>query len=43
MNAFSGVWETYAFVPAKNDWYKSGEAPFNCRLMRIAADVPVLA
>lgn len=42
MNAFSGVWETYAFVPAKNDWDKSGEAPFNCRLMRIAPDVPVL-
>lgn len=42
MNAFSGVWETYAFVPAKNDWDKSGEAPFNCRLMRIAADIPVL-
>lgn len=42
MNAFSGVWETYTFVPAKNDWDKSGEAPFNCRLMRIAPDLPVL-
>ncbi|GAB3367321.1 hypothetical protein GCM10027431_10840 [Lysobacter rhizosphaerae] len=42
MNAFGGVWETYAFVPAKNDWDKSGEAPFNCRLMRIAPDLPVL-
>ena len=42
MNAFSGVWETYAFVPTKNDWDKSGEAPFNCRLMRVATDVPVL-
>ncbi|MGH8078076.1 MAG: hypothetical protein ACREPE_12230 [Lysobacter sp.] len=38
MNAFSGVWETYTFVPAKNDWDKSGEAPFNCRLMRIAKE-----
>ena len=42
MNAFGGVWETYAFVPAKNDWDKSGEAPFNCKLMRIARDLPVL-
>lgn len=42
MNAFGGVWETYAFVPRKNDWNKSGEAPFNCRLMRVATDVPVL-
>lgn len=42
MNAFSGVWETYTFVPAKNDWDKSGEAPFNCRMMRIAPDLPVL-
>jgi hypothetical protein len=42
MNAFGGVWETYAFAPAKNDWDKSGEAPFNCRLMRIAPDLPVL-
>lgn len=42
MNSFSGVWETYTFVPAKNDWDKSGYAPFNCRLMRIAPDVPVL-
>ena len=42
MNAFSGVWETYTFVPGKNDWNKSGEAPFNCRLMRIAPDLPIL-
>lgn len=42
MNAFGGVWETYAFAPAKNDWDKSGEAPFNCRLMRVAADLPIL-
>ena len=42
MNAFGGVWETYAFVPAKNDWGKSGEAPFNCKLMRIAPDLPIL-
>lgn len=42
MNAFGGVWETYAFASAKNDWDKSGEAPFNCRLMRVAADLPIL-
>jgi hypothetical protein len=42
MNAFSGVWETYAFNPAKADWDKSGEAPFNCRMMRVATDMPVL-
>ncbi|MGO1073347.1 hypothetical protein [Lysobacter sp. CA199] len=42
MNAFSGVWETYTYVPAKKDWDQSGEAPFNCRLLRVAADVPVL-
>lgn len=40
--AFSGTWETYAFEPARNDWIKSGEAPFNCKLMRVAKDVPVL-
>jgi len=42
MNAFGGVWETYAFAPDKNDWVKSGEAPFNCKLMRVAKDVPTL-
>ena len=42
MGAFGGTWETYAFEPAKNDWNKSGEAPFNCKLMRVAKDVPVL-
>lgn len=42
MGAFSGTWETYAFDPAKNDWRKSGEAPFNCRLLRVASDLPVL-
>lgn len=42
INSFGGTWETYTFVPAKNDWDRSGEAPFNCRLMRIAADIPVL-
>ena len=42
MNAFGGVWETYAFAPGRNDWDKAGEAPFNCRLMRVAADLPIL-
>lgn len=42
MNAFSGVWETYSYAPAKDDWDKSGEAPFNCKLMRLAPDLPIL-
>jgi hypothetical protein len=42
MNAFGGVWETYAFIPTKNDWDKNGEAPFNCKMMRVASDLPVL-
>lgn len=42
MNAFSGTWETYAFVPATKDWIKSGEAPFNCKPLRVAKDIPVL-
>lgn len=42
MGAFGGTWETYRFASAKDDWDKSGEAPFNCKLMRIAKTVPVL-
>ena len=42
MNAFGGVWEAYEFLSDKNSWRKSWEAPFNCRLMRVAADLPLL-
>ncbi|MBS0225710.1 MAG: hypothetical protein JSS25_05140 [Proteobacteria bacterium] len=38
MGAFSGTWETYSFVQSKNDWDKTGEAPFSCRPMRYSAD-----
>lgn len=41
-NAFSGVWETYRYVPARKDWEKSGEAPAGCRPIRYTADAPVL-
>lgn len=41
-NAFSGVWETYGYVPARKDWAKTGEAPPGCRPMRYATDAPVL-
>lgn len=41
-NAFSGTWETFSYSPAKDDWDKSGEAPFNCKPMRFAKDMPVL-
>lgn len=42
MDAFGGKWETWAFAPEKNDWVQTGEAPFNCRPMRIAADRPLV-
>lgn len=41
-DAFGGKWEVWSFVPGKSDWAKSGEAPFNCRPMRIAPDRPVI-
>jgi hypothetical protein len=41
MNAFSGVWETYAFDPTTNNWKHSVDAPFNCRPMRVATDLPL--
>jgi len=40
MNAFSSNWETYTYVPAARDWVRSGEAPFQCRLMRVSPDDP---
>jgi hypothetical protein len=42
MNAFSGEWEMYRFAPAKDDWEKIGEAPFNCRPIRAAKDLPLI-
>lgn len=41
-DAFTGVWEMHAFSPAKNDWDKVGEAPFNCKPMRVDPELPVL-
>lgn len=37
MDAFSGKWETYTFVPTKNDWVQTGEAPLNCKPLRYDA------
>lgn len=42
MDAFGGRWETHAFAPTKNDWTKTGEAPFNCRPMRVAKELPLI-
>ena len=42
VNAFSGVWELYSFSPKKNDWDHVGDAPFNCKPLRVSAEVPVL-
>lgn len=42
MDAFGGRWETHRFVPAKDDWDKTGEAPFNCKPMRVAKDLPLI-
>lgn len=38
MGAFSGTWETYSYIQPKDDWDKSGEAPFSCRPMRYSGD-----
>lgn len=40
MGAFSSNWETYAYSPATKDWARSGEAPFQCKLMRVSPDYP---
>lgn len=42
MDAFSGKWELYRYVPAKNDWEQTGEAPFNCKPLRVSAEIPLL-
>ena len=40
MGAFRTNWETYAYSPATKDWARSGEAPFQCKLMRVSPDYP---
>ncbi len=41
MNAFGGDWELYSFSSQKNDWDHVGDAPFNCRPMRVSTQAPV--
>lgn len=40
MGAFSSNWETYGYSPTMKDWVRSGEAPFQCKLMRVSPDYP---
>ncbi|MEI4516076.1 hypothetical protein B8X02_08000 [Stenotrophomonas rhizophila] len=42
VNTWGGVWELYAYSSQKNDWDMTGEAPFNCKPMRVGVEAPVL-
>lgn len=41
-NMFDGIWEMYAFSTGRNDWDKAGEAPFNCKPVRVDEGAPVI-
>lgn len=42
VNTWGGVWELYAYSAQKNDWVNIGEAPVNCKPMRVSVQAPVL-
>jgi len=42
VGTWGGKWELYAYSVQKDDWDMAGEAPFNCKPMRVNVETPVL-